>query len=115
MELCELVATEAEKLSLENDMDREELKVLVNSIQERAFLHMWTLEGVKDVEEEKRLEKVKPANHRKKPFYHPIGNRVKKQKKKVLERTGIEQLIICPPEEPAANALSRFGFGRRKK
>ena len=115
MELCELVATEDEKSLLESDMDRADLKVLANSIQERAFLHMWTLEGVKDVEEENRLEKLKSTNHQKKPFYHPIGNRVKKQKKKVLERTGIEQLIICPPEQPAANSLSRFGFGRRKK
>ena len=90
-------------------------KKLAESIQERAFLHMWTLEGVKDVEEENRLEKLKAANHRKKPFYHPIGNRVKKQKKKVLERTGIEQLIICPPEEPAVNALSNYGFGRPKR
>ena len=115
MELCELVATEDEKSLLESDMDRAELKMLANSIQERAFLHMWTLEGVTDVKEEQKLEQLKNASQRKKPFYHPIGNRVKKQKKKVLERTGIEQLIICPPEQPAANSLSRFGFGRRKK
>lgn len=115
LELCQLVVTEDEIKSLEVKMNREELKMLAVLIQNRAFEHMWTLEGVTDIELEKQLEKKKSSSQQKKPFYGPMGRRVRNLKSKVEERTGTSELIICPPAQPAVNALANFGFGAQAR
>ena len=76
---------------------------------------MWTLEGVTDINLEKQHEHKKNKSQRKKSFFVPIGIRVRKLKKKVQKRTGESKLMICPPEEPAPNNLSQFGFGSRAR
>ena len=49
-------------------------KKLAESIQERAFLHMWTLEGVTDINLEKQLEQKKNKSQRKKPFLSQLAS-----------------------------------------
>ena len=48
-------------------------KKLAESIQERVFLHMWTLEGVTDINLEKQLEQKKNKSQRKKPFLSQLA------------------------------------------
>ena len=49
-------------------------KKLAESIQERVFLHMWTLEGVTDINLEKQLEQKKNKSQRKKPFLSQLAS-----------------------------------------
>ena len=90
-------------------------KKLAESIQERVFLHMWTLEGVTDINLEKQLEQKKKQISTKEAIFVPIGIQVSELKKKVQKRTGESKLMICPPEELAPNNLSHFGFGSRAR
>ena len=88
LELCQFVCNAAEVTSIRNgkSMVAEELRQLTHSIEGRAFLKMWELEGKDPVAE--NLNNQRKGSKKKEPTYQGVGVRVRNYKKAVGDHLG---------------------------
>ena len=88
LELCQCVMNDEELSLFQNKTfpSDEDLLKLTNSIEIRAFKAMWSLEGVRDVEQE-YAKNQKLGSRKKRATYLAIGARVRDYKKTVSGST----------------------------
>ena len=125
MERCQYVMSEEEQKSFRTQLlDEEQLMTAADKIERTAFRKMWELEGITDIENEIKLNRLQ-GSRGKKPFYLAVGKRIRQYKQYLASLTGgdaeaeAEVLRERPPHEerpgtPPGNT-SILSFVRKKK